>query len=117
VGALEGSSFKHTVMVEKRNNRRYDVNLPLTFTGSAKGMGMVLNLSKGGCQMECLADITNHDVLTLHLTLSLDEAPLTIDAARVRRCNEQLFSVAFLVMDMKEQARLKLYLSSLEKKV
>ena len=30
---------------------------------------------------------------------------------------EQLFSVAFLVMDMKEQARLKLYLSSLEKKV
>jgi len=53
----------------------------------------------------------------LHLTLSLDEAPLTIDAASVRRCNEQLFSVAFLVMDMKEQARLKLYLSSLEKKV
>lgn len=101
-------------MVEKRNNRRYDVKLPLTFSGRVNGMGMVRNLSKGGCQMECLADITNQDVLTLHLTLSLDDAPLTIDAASVRRCTEQLFSVAFLVMDTKEQARLKLYLSSLQ---
>jgi hypothetical protein len=103
-------------MVEKRNNRRYDVNLPMTFSGSVKGMGMVLNLSKGGCQMDSMADITNRDVLTLHLTLSLDEAPLTIDAASVRRCNERQFSVAFLIMDTKEQARLMIYLASLEKK-
>ena len=28
-----------------------------------------------------------------------DESPLTIDAASVRRCNDHLFNVAFLVME------------------
>ena len=103
-------------MVEKRHNARFQVNLPITFTGSVKGMGIVRNLSKGGCQMDCMADITSRDSLVLHLTLSPEEAPLTIQAASVRRCNEHLFSVAFLVMDMKEQERLRLYLAHLEEK-
>lgn len=103
-------------MVEKRNNRRYEVNLPVTFTGRASGMGTVRNLSKGGCQMECMADLTNNDALVMHLTLSPDEAPLRIEAASVRRCNEHLFSVAFLVMDTKAKARLHLYLSYLEER-
>jgi PilZ domain len=105
-------------MVEKRNNRRFQVNLPITFTftGSVKGMGIARNLSKGGCQMDCMADIMSRGSLVMHLTLSPDEAPLTIEAASVRRCNEHLFSVAFLVMDTKEQERLRLYLSHLEEK-
>ena len=52
----------------------------------------------------------------MHLTLSPDEAPLIIEAASVRRCDEHLFSVAFLVMDTKEQERLRLYLSKLEER-
>ena len=28
-----------------------------------------------------------------------DESPLTIEAASVRRCNDHLFNVAFLVME------------------
>ena len=39
-----------------------------------------------------------------------------IEAASVRRYDEHLFSVAFFVMDMKEQERLRLYLSNLQKK-
>ena len=77
-------------------------------------MGIVRNLSKGGCQMECTEDITSRDSLVMHLTLSPDEAPLQIQAASVRRCNEHLFSVAFLVMDTTEQQRLRKYLSKLE---
>ena len=66
--------------------------------------------------MDCMADITSRDSLVMHLTLTPEEAPLTIQAASVRRCNEHLFSVAFLVMDMKEQERLRLYLAHLEEK-
>jgi hypothetical protein len=102
--------------VEKRNNRRFQVSLPISFTGIEKGIGIVRNLSKGGCQMESTATITARDSLIMHLTLSPDEAPLMIEAASVRRYDEHLFSVAFLVMDMKEQERLRLYLSNLQKK-
>ena len=49
----------------------------------------------------------------MHLTLTPEEAPLTIEAASVRRCNEHLFSVAFLVMDTKEQERLRAYIARL----
>jgi hypothetical protein len=96
---------------EKRHNRRFPVALPISFTGKDKGMGIVRNLSRGGCQMECVADLGAQDSLVMHLTLSPDEAPLIIEAASVRRCDEHLFSVAFLVMDTKEQERLRLYLS------
>ena len=102
--------------MEKRNNHRFQVSLPITFTGKDKGSGIVRNLSRGGCQMECMADITSRDSLVMRLTLSPNETPLLIGAASVRRCNEHLFSVAFLVMDTKEQERLRLYLSRLEAK-
>jgi hypothetical protein len=99
--------------VEKRNNRRFEVHLPISFTGPDNGVGIVRNLSRGGCQMESMVDITTRQSLAMQLTLSSDEAPLTIEAASVRRCTEHLFSVAFLVMDTKEQERLSRYLSKL----
>ncbi len=101
---------------EKRHNRRIQVALPISFMGKEKGIGIVRNLSRGGCQMECMADLAAQDSLIMHLTLSPDEAPLIIEAASVRRCNEHLFSVAFLVMDTKEQERLRLYLSHFDEK-
>lgn len=66
--------------------------------------------------MESTAPIIARDSLIMHLTLSPDEAPLTIEAASVRRYDEHLFSVAFLIMDLKEQERLRVYLSNLQKK-
>ena len=66
--------------------------------------------------MECMSDLAAQDSLIMHLTLSPDEAPLIIEAASVRRCDEHLFSVAFLVMDTKEQERLRLYLSHFDEK-
>jgi hypothetical protein len=102
--------------MEKRNNRRYQVSLPISFTGLEKGIGIVRNLSKGGCQMESTAPLIARDSLIMHLTLSPDEAPLIIEAASVRRYDEHLFSVAFLIMDIKEQERLRLYLADLQKK-
>lgn len=101
-------------MQEKRHNRRIQVTLPISFMGKEKGIGIVRNLSRGGCQMECMADLAPQDSLTMHLTLSPDDAPLIIEAASVRRYDEHLFSVAFLVMDTKEQERLRLYLSQFE---
>jgi PilZ domain len=99
---------------EKRHNLRIQVTLPISFMGKEKGIGIVRNLSRGGCQMECMADIAVQDSLIMHLTLSPDEAPLVIEAASVRRCDEHLFSVTFLVMDTKEQERLRLYLSNFD---
>ena len=64
--------------------------------------------------MDCMADLASQDALIMHLTLSPDEAPLVIEAASVRRCDEHLFSVAFLVMGPQEQERLRLYLANVE---
>ncbi len=102
--------------MEKRNNRRFQVNMPVSFIGTDRGIGLVRNISRGGCQMESMADIPAQDSVIMHLTLSPDEAPLTIEAASVRRFDEHLFSVAFLVMGAKEQDRLRRYLSNLEGK-
>lgn len=99
---------------EKRHNRRIQVTLPISLIGKEKGIGIVRNLSRGGCQMESMADIVVQEPLIMHLTLSPDEAPVIIEAASVRRCDERLFSVAFLVMDTKEQDRLRLYLSNFD---
>lgn len=99
---------------EKRHNRRFQVSLPITFMGNNKGVGIVRNLSRGGCQMESMADVTSGDSFVMHLTLSSNEAPLTVEAASVRRCDEHLFSVAFLVMNAKEQERLRIHLAHLE---
>jgi hypothetical protein len=46
--------------------------------------------------MESMVEITTRRAVTMQLTLPAEEAPLTIEAASVRRCNEHLFSVAFL---------------------
>ena len=101
---------------EKRHNRRIQVTLPISFMGKEKGIGIVRNLSRGGCQMECMADLAAQNSLIMHLTLSPNEAPLIIEAASVRRYDEHLFSVAFLLMDAKEQERLRLYLSNFDEK-
>jgi PilZ domain-containing protein len=99
---------------EKRHHRRFEVGLPISFTGKEKGLGIVRNLSKCGCQMECKGDIASGECLMLHITLSTDEASLVIQVATVRGCDDGLFNIAFLVMEAKEQERLKVYLSNLE---
>jgi hypothetical protein len=97
--------------VEKRHSSRFQVNLRISFE---RGIGIVRDLSIGGCQMESMVDIPTRDSLIMHVTLSPDEPPLTIDAARIHRCSEYRFSVTFLVMATKEKERLRLYLRSLE---
>ena len=101
---------------EKRHHRRFEVALPISFTGKQKALGIVLDLSKSGCQVECAADIATRESLMLHITLSPDEVPLAIQAASVRRGDDGLFNVAFLVMDINEQERLRQYLSKLEQR-
>ena len=102
--------------MEKRHHPRFKVNLPVTFTGTVKGTGSVRNLSTSGCWMQCMTDIPCRACLVLKLRLSGEETPLTIHASSARRCHEGGFNVAFLVMDTKEQERLRLYLSRLEAK-
>jgi hypothetical protein len=99
---------------EKRYHRRFEVALPVSFTGKEKGLGIVRNLSKCCCLMECKADIVSRESVVLHIRLSTDEAPLAIQVASVRQCDDGLLNIAFLVMDAKEQERLRKYLSSLE---
>jgi hypothetical protein len=64
--------------------------------------------------MECQADIASGECLVLHITVSTDDAPLAIQVASVRECADGLLNIAFLVMDAKEQERLRIYLSHLE---
>lgn len=99
--------------MEKRHHARFQVSLPVAFE---RGVGIVRNLLIGGCQMESMTDIPTRDSLIMHVTLSHDEPPLTIEAASIHRCGAYRFSVTFLMMQPKEQERLRRYLANLEKK-
>ena len=93
---------------------RFDVELPVSFTGDHEGDGMVTNLSVGGCRVQ-EPDVTVDvkAMLTLRLRLSFDEPPLKIDAARVCWSGGHAFGLEFMIIGAEEQQRLHRFLLGL----
>ena len=95
-----------------RHPRRHTVQLPVKFKGDHAGEGLLTDLSLGGCRIERTdTHIERRAMLTLSLYPSLEESPLTVDAAVVRWSSDLACGVEFLIIGSEAQQRLERYIA------
>jgi hypothetical protein len=102
---------KYPPVAERRTHARIPVRLALAFSGGRiKGEGSVINISLGGCQIECVADVKVDDIFHLKLFVSEPDPPVEV-AAMVRSINGKRIGMKFL-RSAREDKRLIAYLRS-----
>ena len=100
--------------MEHRQTKRYEVQIPLLFSGSGiAGAGMVRSLSEGGCTILTLDEIPPDTALVLHLHLPTQDSPLKIDVAVVRWSKERERGLEFQRVVSPHRERLRRFLSNL----
>lgn len=101
--------------MERRKFPRFDIRLPVAFSGSGGAAeGVVVNLSREGC---CIASDVRPAVgtyLDLKLRLPDNASPLSIESAAVRWVAQHEFGLQFLYMEQAVHARLDVFVGALE---
>jgi hypothetical protein len=92
---------------------RLDVEFPVSFTGDAKGKGIVRNLSTGGCKIESDVAVHGEMLLVLRLWVPGDASQVVVDVGAVRWVAGGCFGIQFLVLQENEQNRINRYLETL----
>src|SRR5947209_6479507 len=93
---------------------RFISETPVTFSGDAKGAGILYDLSSGGCKIDSRTTPQLGASVTLRLALSYNAAPVTIDAAIVGwTVKNKYFGVKFVQIKPSERVALNHYLESL----
>lgn len=106
---------KHEGAVERRKLPRYEVQLPVSFSGNeVAGGGVVTNLSKEGCTVASEELVLPHAFLELRLQLSEQDAPLKVEVAEVRWGSGMGFGLEFIQLRAEEQERLQRFITFLE---
>ena len=95
-------------MDDPRATPRFRVQYRTTVTGSTQpeGIGVILDLSKGGCRLESPFPILPGLSLEMRIHVPGLEWPLMIDEADVQWVSEQFAGLAFLRIRQTEQQRL-----------
>jgi hypothetical protein len=107
-GKVEGRSVKDMKTTDRRATPRLRVQFRTTFSASSKleGMGIMLDLSTGGCRIE--SPITVEPGVSLELRIYAPDIqwPLMIAVAIVQWVSGQTFGLAFFRITDTEQQRL-----------
>ena len=95
-------------MEDRRTTPRFRVQFRTTVSGPAQpeGMGIILDLSKGGCRLESPFPILPGLSLELRIHVPDLEWPLMIDGAHVQWVSGQIAGLAFSRIRETEQERL-----------
>ena len=97
--------------MERRETIRYEVELPLSFSGSeVAGGGIVTSLSKEGCAVKSEESVPAHAFVALRVQLPEPNAPLKIEVAHVRWTNMSSFGLEFVHLHAEELERLKRFI-------
>jgi c-di-GMP-binding flagellar brake protein YcgR len=92
---------------ERREAARYEVELPLSFSGNEiAGGGIVTSLSKEGCAVKSEESVPPHSFIALRVQLPDPNAPLKVEVAHVRWSNVSTFGLEFIHLHAEEQERL-----------
>ena len=92
---------------ERREAPRYEVELPLAFSGNEiAGGGIVTSLSKEGCAVKSEESVPPHSFVALRVQLPDPNAPLKVEVAHVRWSNVSTFGLEFVHLHAEEQERL-----------
>src|SRR5262245_27644415 len=96
-GKVNGQSITEMKMKNRRAIPRIRVQFRTTFTDtlSVEGMGIMLDLSSGGCCIESPAPVAPVFSLELRIHVPDLEWPLMIDCANVLWVSGQTFGLAF----------------------
>ncbi|MCE7978403.1 MAG: hypothetical protein DYH03_15010 [Nitrospira sp. NTP1] len=74
--------------MERRDTPRYEIKVPLTFSGHAvDGSGMITSLSKEGCHVTSEESLPMRANLSLHVQFPAPYEPLTVEVAGHRTIN------------------------------
>lgn len=93
--------------MERRETLRYEVELPLSFSGNEiAGGGIVTSLSKEGCAVKSEESVPAHSFVALRVQLPEPNAPLKIEVAQVRWTNMSAFGLEFVHLHAEELERL-----------
>jgi hypothetical protein len=107
-GKIEGQSVMDMKTVDRRATPRLRVQFRTTFSSSMnkEGMGVMLDLSSGGCRIESPVPMEPSLLLELRIYAPNVEWPLMIEAANVQWVSGQTFGLAFFRIREDEQQRL-----------
>lgn len=90
-----------------RRDVRYQVNCPVAFVVDGKpGEGSTFNLSRGGCAIETEMFAGVDDPVSLQITVSSQDTPITIELGKVRWSTRREFGVEFMVVEGASKRRL-----------
>jgi hypothetical protein len=114
-GKVEGRSVADLKVDKRRGIRRFRAQFPTTVSDDTKqeGLGLILDLSVGGCQLESQWAMTPGRTLALRVQVPGLERPLVIDGARVQWVKGQLVGLSFARITKTEHQRLERVIADL----
>jgi hypothetical protein len=114
-GKVEGQSIMDMETEERRAMPRLRVQFRTTFSDSTtlEGIGVMLDLSTGGCRIESPVTVVPGFSLELRIHVPDLDWPLMIEAASVQWVSGQTFGLAFFRITETEQQRLGQVISGL----
>ena len=102
--------------VERRDSPRYEIEVPLTFSGNAiAGSGLVTSLSNEGCHVVSEESLPARACLSLHVEFPAPYEPMTVEVAEVRWTNATGFGLVFVHVHDEEHARLQRFIDWLKR--
>jgi hypothetical protein len=94
---------------------RYNVRIPCDlYTNDHTKMGTVVDISAGGCKVECECRFEAGTYLPMTLNVYTSDRSIDIDLAVVRWCGDTTFGMEFIRMDPLHQQRLRLLVRYIE---
>jgi PilZ domain-containing protein len=100
--------------MDSRKGPRIHVECPLSFCAEGpagqvivQDTGTICDLSWSGCSIQSPTALDKGAYLRMTITLPGQDANVAVDLAKVRWASEQGFGVEFLVLNEREQARLR----------
>lgn len=106
-GKVEGQSIMDMKMEDRRAMPRLRVQFRTTFAdASLEGIGLMHDLSLGGCRIESSVSVVPGFSLELHIHVPHLECPIMIEAASVQWVGGLMFGLAFFQLKEGERQRL-----------
>lgn len=107
-GKVQGQSVTDMKATDRRATPRLRVQFRTTFSSCSRleGMGIMLDLSTGGCRIESAVPVEPGASLELRIYAPDVEWPLMVEAASVQWVSGQTFGLAFFRITEPEQQRL-----------
>jgi hypothetical protein len=109
-------SIQQKAFVERRDSARYEIQVPLTFSGGdIAGSGLITSLSREGCHVVSEESLPARACLSLHVEFPAPYEPLTVEVAEVRWTSAVGFGLIFVHLHAQEHARLQRFIDWLKR--